>query len=96
MKAADDLEKGMAFARKLCEWSRAFLADCKDIPINPYGKWNESILDRDATLVQDIHLHFQGIGPFLKALDLIDFMDTLDMRAQSGCTKQLSLSAAQR
>jgi len=81
MKAADDLEKGMAFACKLREWSRAFLADREDIPINPYGKWNESILDRNATLVQDIHLHLQGIGPFVKALDLVDFMDTPDMRA---------------
>ena len=71
------------------------MADCEDIPINPYGKWNKSILDRDATLVQDIHLHLQGIGPVVEALDLINFMDTPDMRAQSGHTKQLSLSAAQ-
>ena len=95
MKAVDDLKKGMVFAHKLQEWSRVFLADQKDIPINPYGKWNESILDRDATLAQDIHLHLQGIGPFVKALDLVDFMDTPDMRAQSGCTKRLSLLAAQ-
>jgi hypothetical protein len=38
-------------------------------------------LDRDATLAQDIHLHLQDIGPFMKALDLIDFMDTPDIRA---------------
>ena len=81
MKAVDNLEKGKAFSCKLCEWSCAFLADCKDIPINPHGKWNESVLDRDVTLAQDIHLHLQGIGPFMKALDLVDFMETPDMRA---------------
>jgi hypothetical protein len=27
------------------------------------------------------------IGPFVKALDLVDFMDTPDIRAQSGRTK---------
>jgi hypothetical protein len=95
MKAADDLEKGMAFAHKLHKWSHVFLADREDIPIDPYGKWNESILDRDVTLAQDIHLHLQGIGPFVKALNLVNFMDTPDMRARSGRTKQLSLSAAQ-
>lgn len=96
IKAADDLEKGTTFARKFREWSRAFLADREDIPFNPYGKWNESVIDRDATLAQDIHLHLQGIGLFVKALDLIDFMDTPDMRARSGRTKRLCISAAQR
>ncbi|KIM85636.1 hypothetical protein PILCRDRAFT_86838 [Piloderma croceum F 1598] len=46
----DDFKKGMAFAHRLHKWSHAFLANYEDIPINPYGKWNESILDRDATL----------------------------------------------
>ena len=92
MNAADDLEKGMTF---VCKWSCAFLANHDDIPINPYGKWNESILDRDTTLAQDIHLHLQGIGPFVKAMDLVDYMDMPEMRACSGDTKQLSLLAAQ-
>jgi len=87
MKAVDDLKKGMTFARKLREWSCSFLADHNDIPINPYGKWNESILDRDTTLAQDIHLHLQGIGPFVKAMDLVDYMDMPEMRARSGHTK---------
>jgi hypothetical protein len=43
MKAADDLEKSKAFVCKLREWCCTFLADCEDIPINPYGNWNESV-----------------------------------------------------
>ena len=57
----------------------AFMADPEDLLHNPYGAWNKSILDHDETLAQDIHLHLQKIGKYVRAEDLVDFMDTPEM-----------------
>jgi hypothetical protein len=53
-----------------------YIADHEDLPVNPYGQWNESVIDKDPTLVQEIHAHLQTIGKYVKALDLVNFMDT--------------------
>jgi hypothetical protein len=79
LQTADALEKGLSHARKLHEWGRAFLVDRSDLPVNPYGKWNESALEKDETLAHNIHVHLQGIGKYVKAMDLVDFMDTPEM-----------------
>lgn len=82
-------------ARKLREWSRAFILDREQLPYNPYGKWNLSVLETDETLAQEIHLHLQGIGPYCKAMDIIDFLDTPEMRERTHFDKRISLSTAQ-
>ena len=55
------------------------MADPDNIPHNPYRAWSESVLDHDDTLAQEIHLHLQKIGKYVKVEDLIDFMDTKEM-----------------
>ncbi|KAF7969760.1 hypothetical protein HWV62_11377 [Athelia sp. TMB] len=82
-------------ARKLREWSRAFILDREDLPYNPYGRWNLSVLDTDETLAQEIHLHLQSIGPYCKAMDIVDFLDTPEMRARTKFEKRMGLSTAQ-
>lgn len=54
---------------------------------NTYGGWNESLIDTDKILAQDIHLHLQGIGKFVKSMDLVNFLDTPEMWEQTGLTK---------
>jgi hypothetical protein len=76
---ANNLEKKPYHARILRERVRAFMVDPDDLPYNPYGAWSESVLDRDKTLAQDIHLHLQKIGKYVRAEDLVDFMDTPEM-----------------
>src|ERR1700691_960474 len=96
LQTADALETGPSHARKLCEWGRAFLADRSDLQLNPYGEWNESALEKDETLAHDIHVHLQGIGKYVKAMDLVDFMDTHEMRERTHLKKRINVATAQR
>jgi hypothetical protein len=93
---ADCLQRGPSHARTLREWVRAFVVDREDLPVNPFGHWNESVIDKDPMIAQEIHTHLQGIGKFVKAMDLVNFMDTPEMRANCGLKKRIDVSTAQR
>ena len=80
LKTANNLEKGPTYAWKLHDWIRAYIADCEDLPVNPYGQWNESVIDKDPTLAQEIHAHLQTIGKYVKVMDLVNFMDIPEMQ----------------
>ena len=71
--------------------------DCEDLPVNPYGAWSKSVIDEHPEIAQELHAHLQGIGKFVKAMDLVDFMDTPKMWLHSGVKKKrLDISTAQR
>jgi hypothetical protein len=74
------LEWKPAYLQVLHEQVHAFITDHKDLPFNIYGTWNESLLDKDEELAQEIHLHLQGIGRYVKAMDLVDFLDTPEIQ----------------
>ncbi|KAF8322347.1 uncharacterized protein EI90DRAFT_3131052 [Cantharellus anzutake] len=46
---ATSWDRGPSYAKRLHEWCHAFMVDSDDIPMNPYGKWKESILVMDDT-----------------------------------------------
>jgi hypothetical protein len=96
LKTADNLEKRPALAKNLRIWTRAFIADRKDLPVNPYGAWNEAVIDKHPKIAQEIHTHLQNIGKYVKAMDLVNFMDTPEMWERSGLKKRLDLVTAQR
>jgi len=96
LRTVNNVNRAPSYARQLRGWARDYIADCDVLPVNPYGGWNESLIDRDETLAQDIHLHLQGIGKFVKSMDLVDFLDTPEMRKRTGLTKRMHLATAQR
>ena len=61
----NNFQKAPGHAQKLQDWVQAYVADCKALPVNPYGHWNELVIDKDTTLVQEIHAHLQSIGKFV-------------------------------
>jgi hypothetical protein len=63
-------------------------------PTNLYGCWNVSLLE-DEDLAQEIHLHLQGIGKYIKAMDIVHFLDTPKMKARPNLKKTISLATAQ-
>ena len=79
LKTADNLQKGPAHAWKLCQWVQVYVEDCEDLLVNPYGQWNKSVIDKGPVLAQEIHTHLQGIRKYVKAMDLVNFMDTPKM-----------------
>ena len=85
-----------SYARTLRKRTRAFIDDREDLPYNIYGEWTESLLNKDESLAADIQIHLQSIGKFMKAIDIVDFLDTEEMRACTGLKKQISLATAQR
>jgi hypothetical protein len=93
-QTAHALAKGNYLARKLRKWCHAFILDREDLPVNPYGKWNESILE-DEGIAQEIKLHLQGIGKYVKAMDIVHFLDSPEMKKRLNRTKTIHLSTAQ-
>ena len=53
------------------------------------------MIDKGPEITQSIHAHLQSKGKFVKAMDLVDFMDTPEMREHSGLKKQIDISTAQ-
>lgn len=67
------LEKGPWFSRCLWEWAADFIEDEKNIPFNTYGTWNKSQID-DEDLKQEILTHLQGIGKYICAADISQYI----------------------
>jgi hypothetical protein len=96
LNTANNLEKGLGHARKLHQWVQAYVTDRKVLPINPYRRWNESVIDMDPNLAQEIHAHLQSKGKYVKAMDLVNFMDTPKMQEQTHLNKWIGLFKAQQ
>ncbi|KAF9503146.1 hypothetical protein BS47DRAFT_1374494 [Hydnum rufescens UP504] len=88
--------KSQKCTHRLCEWSCAYVKDPKDLPINPYGTWNVSMLVSDEDLVQDIALHLQSLGQYISAQDIVHYLDTPKMKTHLGLKKTISHKTAAR
>lgn len=75
--------------------TQAFIDDHEDLPVNPYGTWTEYVIDKHPEIAQELHAHLQSIGKFVKAIDLVNFMDTPEMQLHSGLKKQLDILTVQ-
>jgi len=90
------LEKKPWHSRLIQGRTRAFIADHEDLPYNNYGTWNETALKTDKNLAQEIHAHLQSIGKYVWAMDLVDFLDTEEMRVRTKHKKRIDVTTAQR
>ena len=88
-------EDGPTHAKKVCKWTWAIIDNCEDLPVNPYGTWIKSVIDKHLEIAQELHAHLQSIGKFVKAMDLVDFMDTPKMQLHSGLKKWLDILTSQ-
>ncbi|GLB43911.1 hypothetical protein LshimejAT787_1500950 [Lyophyllum shimeji] len=82
-------------AVKLREWARAFIDDREEIPENKYGRGSKSAID-DEDFAQEIHLHLQGIGKYVKAEDIVRYCEKPHVLARLKRTKTISLATARR
>ena len=95
LHVAHAAERGPWLAKQLRIWTRAYINDRECLPFNQYGRWNVSLLE-DEDLAQEIHVHLQGIGKYVKAMDIVHFLDTPEMKARLKLKKTISLATAQR
>ncbi|KAJ7234033.1 hypothetical protein B0H12DRAFT_1239178 [Mycena haematopus] len=97
LAAAHAAQKGPWTARKLRQWARAFMKDPKSLPASPYGSWNKerSVL-KDADVANEIALHLQSIGKYVKAMDIVHYIAQPDVKKRLGLKKGIHLATAQR
>ncbi|KAF7377886.1 hypothetical protein MSAN_00212200 [Mycena sanguinolenta] len=87
--------KGSWLSRRICEWTVDFIRDKNNLPTAEYGKMNGTILE-DKDLAQELHLHLQGIGKYVAAQDIVNYMATDKMKARLKLKNGISLRTAQR
>ncbi|KAI0316465.1 hypothetical protein OF83DRAFT_1060295, partial [Amylostereum chailletii] len=87
--------KGEWYARRLREWTWAFIRNPAFRPIAKYGSSTKSRID-DEDLAAAIKLHLQSVGKYVRALDIVHFLDRPEVQTQFGLKKSVSLSTAQR
>ena len=76
---AHTAEKGLWFARRLREWTSAFIEDAEDLPFNTYGTWNKSQVDNE-DLKQELLTHLQSIGKYISTMDVVRYMVQPDVQ----------------
>jgi hypothetical protein len=57
--------------------------------MNSYRKWNVFLLE-DEGLAEEIHLHLQGIGKDVRAMDIVHFLGTPEMLKWLDRTKSIA------
>jgi hypothetical protein len=95
LKTAHAYEKGPWLAGHLREWVRAYCKDRRDLPMNIYGTWNSSKLE-DEDFAQELLLHLQSIGKYVRAMDIVEYLDQAEVKSRLKLTKTISLTTAQR
>ncbi|KAG2078385.1 hypothetical protein BDR04DRAFT_1124254 [Suillus decipiens] len=82
--------KGTWLVGCLREWTRAY----DDLPLNIYSTWNSSILE-DEDFKGELLLHLQGIGKYIRAMDIVNYIRGPDILARLKLKKTISLTTAQ-
>ena len=60
-------------SRSLRETAKKFVAS-HIVPQSPYGSWNVSKIQEDEELVQEINLHLQSKGKYVRADDITEYL----------------------
>jgi hypothetical protein len=94
LQTAKDHGSGTSQAQRLHEWVHDFIADHQCLPINVYSTWNTSIL-KDKDFALELQLHLQGIGKYVKAMDIVHYVDQPEVKIRLNLTKTISLATAQ-
>ncbi|CDO75448.1 hypothetical protein BN946_scf184823.g2 [Trametes cinnabarina] len=88
-------QRGPALAKRLRAWARAFLLDRKARLPSAYGSWSKSALDNDI-LKAELCAHLQGIGKYIRAQDIVDYLQDPDALSRFGLKKTIALSTAKQ
>jgi hypothetical protein len=93
LQSAVSLGRGRHCVRTLCKLARQYIHNRTVLPINPYGKWCNSLLINE-DLAADINLHLQEIGNHITAEKLVLYLSQPEVMEKHGITKQISVSTA--
>jgi hypothetical protein len=94
MQATQAMEKGRHSAAQVRKWTKAYIRDRHALPINKYSKKPSQIDDEG--FAYDLQVHLQEIGKYLKAMDIVTYLATPEMKEKYGLTGTISLTTAKR
>ncbi|KAF7319733.1 hypothetical protein MKEN_00755500 [Mycena kentingensis (nom. inval.)] len=88
------LNRKDGFATGLRHLARAWM-DRGEIPKNPYGRWTKSRMEEE-DVRSAASSHLQGLGLYIRALDVVDFFASPDVQRRFNMKKGISLATAKR
>jgi len=88
--------RGPYYGRTLRHWIKSFITDGNSLPTNAWGSGNVSRLDTDDGLRDELRAHLQDRGKYVRAQDLVDYLDRDEVKARYHATVSISLKTAQR
>ncbi|KAG2110785.1 hypothetical protein DEU56DRAFT_874463 [Suillus clintonianus] len=88
-------QKAAHTAQLLHKWACLFVEHCGNLPMNLYGSWNVSLLDK-GDLAEAIHRHLQSIRKYVRAQDIVDYLAQPNVQQKHGLKKTISLATAQQ
>ncbi|KAG0700036.1 hypothetical protein DFH29DRAFT_808125 [Suillus ampliporus] len=94
LKTACRLEKGEYLARCLCRWTKAYIQDWKNLPLHQQNHAISRIEDEE--LAAEIKLHLQSLGKYIRALDIVHYLDDPIVQNRHGFKKLVSVRTAHR
>lgn len=82
-------------ARQLRRDAKTFVAS-QEVPANPYGAWSKLQIEADEEFAQDINLHLQSLGKYVKAHDIVTYLEQPDVQVKWGLKNTVSDSTVKR
>ena len=88
--------RGSYYGRVLRHWVHRFILDPTSLPTNAWGSGNICRLDTDDGLHEELQTYLRGIGKYVKAEDLVEYLNRDDVKTRYGATISISLATAKR
>jgi hypothetical protein len=88
--------RGQYYGRVLRHWIKSFIADSASLPVSAWGNGNVSRLDAEPELHDKLRDHLQSIGKYVKAQDLVDYLDRPEVKERYSPSISITLKTAQR
>jgi hypothetical protein len=95
LQAATALGQGPDCSRNLAILCRQYILDRTVLPINPYGDWNQSLIDDDG-VAQDLGIHLQSLGKNITPKKVVEFLSREDVKEKHSITKTIGIHTARR
>ncbi|TFK84495.1 hypothetical protein K466DRAFT_496470 [Polyporus arcularius HHB13444] len=95
LETASAFEEGTGMARRLRAWTRTFITDRHELPIETRGVDSKHSLLENDDLKTTLMEHLLRIGKYVRALDIVEHLADPEVQKEFGLTKTVSLSTAQ-
>ncbi|KAG1750611.1 uncharacterized protein EDB91DRAFT_1244190 [Suillus paluster] len=94
LQTANLLERGEYLTCCLCQWTKAYIQDRKNLTLRQQNHTISRIEDKE--LAAEIKLHLQSLGKYIRALDIVHYLDDPIVWNHHGFKKSIAISTAQR